>query len=85
MLIFKGKDPMWYIALEQHNTWQMKSPFNFFHIKGQVVYLGDYTSHHIEGQGYVDIILTHGQKKTIPYALHVASLVKNLLFIKKVN
>jgi hypothetical protein len=47
--------------------------------------LGDDTSHRIERQGDVSIILFNGQDKTILDVLNVRGLMKKLLFVKKLD
>jgi hypothetical protein len=50
---------------------------------GQVLYLGDDTSHHIEGERDVSIVVPNGQKKSITNVFHVLNLMKYLFSIKK--
>ena len=48
---------------------------------GPLVYLGDTTTHAIEGQGDVAIILLNNKVKEIPSVLHIPSLTKNLFLV----
>jgi hypothetical protein len=52
-------------------------------LTGRVVYLGDDTSHHIEREGDISIVVPNGQKKSITNVFHVSSLMKNICSIKK--
>jgi len=53
--------------------------------KGQVVFLGDDTSHEVIGVGDASIILNNGQKKTIPNVLYIPGLMKKLFSVKKLE
>jgi hypothetical protein len=48
---------------------------------GQIVYLGDSTTHAIEGQGDVAIKLLNNKVKEIPNVLHIPSLTKILFLV----
>lgn len=54
-------------------------------VKRSFLYLGDDTSHCIERQEDVSIILFNGQDKTIIDVLSVHGLMKKLLFVKKLD
>ncbi len=85
-LITKGKNLAWYINIGA--TQHMPHEITYFSSYkpwpiSQVVYLGDDTSHHIEREGDVSIVVPNGQKKSITNVFHVLSLMKNLFSIKK--
>jgi hypothetical protein len=49
------------------------------------VYLGDNSSHDIEGRGTIMITLHSGEARTIENVLHIPTLKNNLIFICRVT
>ncbi len=78
----KCKDLAWYVDIgaTQHmaydqNTYMTCKEWPTW----PIVYLGDDTTHHILGQGYVAIHLCDGQQKEVPNVLHVLGFMKFFL------
>jgi hypothetical protein len=74
-------DDKWYVdtGATQHMSYDKKAFINYEKWpNGPLVYLGDSTTHAIEGQGDVAIKLLNNKVKEIPSILHILGLTKNL-------
>jgi hypothetical protein len=82
----KCKNSTWYVDIgaTQHMAYDQNTFMTYKEWpKGQIVYLGDDTTQHILGQGYVAIQLCDGQQKEVPNVFHVLGLMKILFFLKQ--
>jgi hypothetical protein len=82
----KCKDLTWYVDIgaTQHVAYDQNTFMTYKEWpKGPIVYLGDDTTQHILGQGYVAIQLCDGQQKEVPNVLHVLGLMKILFFVEQ--
>jgi hypothetical protein len=64
-----------------HREWFYK----YERYEGKDVFLGDDSTTNIFGQERVRLILQDGRARTLPGVLHIPSLVRNLLFVRKMS
>lgn len=86
LIVKEESDSTWYIdtGATQHMCFEKDSFTNYEpYNKHQLVYLGDNSTHRIQGQGYVTVTLLNGQIKQIPDVLYIPGLRKNLFSAKQ--
>jgi hypothetical protein len=77
LIIKEELDRTWYIDIRaiQHMCFEKESFTNYkIYNNHQLIYLGDNSSHRIQGQGDVTITLISGIKKKIPNGFYVLQL-----------